>query len=149
LDSYLSGIDPTHPDYHRYSVGPSQLCSTGDAGCSRDIAIAIAAANTVPVLPNVLYRGDGAYDLPFPFGSDRIVLFSPSRGIWINVTRPEHRYHPGVVAHAVFEHAGGVYLYTVGVGTGPNPANNVRTGQLLFGLQHATTKQLIYGLGLP
>lgn len=56
--------------------------------------------------------------------------------IWLNITEPGHRYHPGSVVHSVHESGGKLWLYTKGAGIGPNPGQNVSVGRFLFGNMH-------------
>src|SRR5690625_957767 len=108
LDPMMSGWDPSDPDYHHYSVGPSELCAVGDSGCSFSMAEPIVAKGTVPF--PLRYSGPGAYNLPYGLsrwlGGDPIMHFNPSPGTWLNITEYGHRYHPGSVGHALYESGG-------------------------------------------
>ena len=138
LASYLSGWDEHNPNYHRYPIGPTELCTIGEMGCSFNMGAPIVASNSVPV--SAFYFGEGAYNLPFGLRVDPIWHSTPASGVWINDTRFGHRYHPGRVGHALYESSGKLWLYTVGIGVGPNPANNVLWGNRLFGGMHLNVR---------
>lgn len=125
LDPFLSRWDPDHPDYHDYDR-LSELCGIGQFGCDFDTMEQFVASEAVPFV--IEYSGPGAYNLPYGIGTDPIRHFTPALGVWINNTLDGHRYHPGRVGHALFESTGSMWLYTRGVGIGPDPEGNIRNG---------------------
>jgi RHS repeat-associated protein len=154
LGPYVSGYDPNDPNYHRYEIGPTELCTVGDRGCSFDMTASITASKSVPFVP--WYSGPGAYDLPdteFPWVvGNPINHRTPERGVWVNDTSPGHRYHPGSVAHGLYQSRGRMWLYTIGAGTGPNPAENISNGNWIFGgmhgaVRHQVARAQIFGPG--
>ncbi|MGQ0801317.1 MAG: RHS repeat-associated core domain-containing protein, partial [Pseudomarimonas sp.] len=111
LDPYASGYDITDPNYHRYAIGPSALCTVGESGCSFNALALVVAENSVPFV--FRYSGPGAYNLPFGTGTDPIQHRTPDLGVWLNRTLEGHRYHPGVVAHGLYESGGKMWLYSI------------------------------------
>lgn len=140
LSPYVSSYDTNHPNFHRYAIGPTELCDVGPA-CSFDVAAGVVGTESVPV--NFIYSGPGRYNLPFGLGTDPIFHFHPEPGVWLNVTDVGHRYDLGSVAHGLYESGGKLYLYTLGVGVGQFPLENERVGRLLFGAMHLTVRNQI------
>jgi hypothetical protein len=94
----------------------------------------IVAGESVPF--TLWYSGQGSYGLPYGTGMDPILHLTPNSDVWMNVTNEGHRYHPGAVVHGQYESNGKIWLYTIGAGTGPNPARNVSDGKWIFGGMH-------------
>jgi len=131
---YLSAYDPTSDGYHGYDAGPTLICALSTEGCSVPMMSPIVGNESVPF--TLSYAGPGAYDLPYGLGVDPIIHLTPRQGIWWNITEPGHRYHPGAVVHSLYESGGNLWLYTKGVGVGPNATQNVLVGEALFGNMH-------------
>jgi len=138
---YLSGYDTSSDQYHEYSVGPTELCTLSTAGCSYSSMAPIVGGESVPF--TLFYSGEGGYGLPYGMGLDPIIHRTPEPGIWLNITEPGHRYHPGSVVHSVHESGGKLWLYSKGAGVGPNPGQNVFMGEVLFGNMHIDVQNQI------
>ena len=141
LRPFESIFDPDHTYYHRYSIGPTALCSISNAGCTIGAISPLVGEQSVPFI--VAYAGPGSYELPYGFGWDPIDHWVPRTGVWINDTRVGHRYDPGRVAHALYESRGVLWLYTVGVGVGSRGTENVLVGRQLFGAMHNNVRQAV------
>lgn len=134
LGPYVSAYDENNSNYHVYSIGPTEVCDLSTPICSFDFAESIVGSESVPF--NLLYSGDGAYELPFGLGLDPIQHRTPEPGVWLNITLPEHRFHPGSVVHGLYESGGHLWIYTLGVGVGSNPQVNTYIGNWVFGSMH-------------
>jgi len=89
------------------------------------------------------YFGEGAYDLPYGLGMDPIIHRNPEPGVWLNITEPGHRFYPGSVVHGLYESGGQMWLYTMGVGVGQNPALNIELGHSIFGGMHSDVQRSV------
>lgn len=125
---------------HDYAIGPTPLCNRGESGCGVGLN-AVIASETVPL--NFSYDGPGRYNLPYGTGVDPIIHYSPAKGIWINQTLEGHRYHDGRVVHGAYWSGDTYWVYTRGVGTGPNPRQNGNVGILLFGTSHQSIQRSV------
>jgi hypothetical protein len=92
---------------------------------------------------NLMYDGPGRYNLPYGTGMDPILHYSPADGVWINQTLDGHRYHDGRVAHAAYWEGDTYWFYSRGVGTGPNPRQNINVGIVLFGDSHQSVQRVV------
>ena len=138
---YHSAFDPASGDYHDYDVGPSVVCALSTVGCSQPMMSPIVGSESIPF--TIFYSGPGSYGLPYGLGWDPIIHLTPRQGIWWNITEPEHRYHPGVVVHALYESGNKLWLYTKGVGVGPDAAWNVAVGEVLFKDMHVDVQRRV------
>lgn len=140
----MSGWDSDHPNYHWYGI-LSELCTVGDSGCGFGMTAPLVGPASVPF--TLWYSGPGAYNLPLGLPTwargDPIIHRNPERGIWLNFTEPGHRYYPGSVGHALYESGGKLWLYTLGVGVGANPTQNVSRGQWIFGAMHRNVRSRV------
>ena len=59
-------------------------------------------------------------------------LVYPEHGVIVNVTRPDHVLHPGIVVRELKENDGFFYVETSGIGTGIMPEFNERTAKQLW-----------------
>ena len=135
---YHSAFDPADDNYHDYDR-LTVICVLSTEGCSMPMMSPIVGSNSVPL--TLFYNGPGPYALPYGLNLDPIVHRQPEPGVWWNITEPGHRYHPGVVVHALYESGNKLWLYTRGVGTGPNAAQNVAAGEVLFKNMHINVQR--------
>jgi len=138
LGPYVSKYNSSDPNYHRYAIGPTNLCTVGP-DCSMDLVGPTVASSSIPFV--LWYSGEGAYSLPYGLGLDPISHSNPAPGIWVNDTEPGHRYYPGAVAHGLYESGGQLWLYTVGAGVGANPGQNMIDGFNIFGSMHQNVQR--------
>jgi hypothetical protein len=141
LRLHIKKYDTSDPNYHRYSIGPTLLCSTATEWCTFDFAAGIVGNESVPF--TISYSGEGQYNLPLGTGSDPIDHTHPAPGVWLNSTKFGHRYHPGDVYHGLYKSGGQLWLYTIGAGTGANPAANMSDGNWIFGNMHSRVVQTV------
>jgi len=116
------------------------LCTQNASWCTRQTVISAINNDAVPFTTSA---GEGDYDLPFGTGMDPITHRRPAPGVWMHVTEPGHRYHPGRVIHVLVEQNKNLWLYTVGVGNGADPAANESQGQWIFANTHNKIKSSI------
>ncbi|MDQ3287240.1 MAG: hypothetical protein M3Q42_03075 [Pseudomonadota bacterium] len=127
----ISFVDPLGlcEQEHKYEIKQPTLCSPTAAFLA--ITMPRMSAPGAPQArpgfsPDVQLWGNG--------GNNRIsqnVNFS-NRTI-VNTTRPGHQYHRGEVTWQVDPAGTGSVITVTGTGAGPNPAQNIAVGYLLFG----------------
>jgi RHS repeat-associated protein len=145
-EPYTKPFDRRLPSFHEYEIGPTYVCARLDANCTPDGVAALTDAEAVPMRPP-FGSIEGSYDI---LGFQPIVHSSPESGVSLNVTRPGHWFHPGVVVHAAFEADGAMWVYTRGVGTGSSGSLNIGIGTILFSKMHAdvvSSMRLLTGNG--
>ena len=126
---------------HRYQLGPTRMCWTDQSGCTLDNALAAADSVSVPFVQN---PAEGRMEIG-PFG-DPIFHYVDHEGYQIyNIALDGHTFFPGQVLHSLSTDTGwsfswgrgfytrqGIYLTTVGTGTGRYPSFNNAVGIGLF-----------------
>jgi len=87
---------------HRYENGATLLCVLASEGCSVGIMEQLYGPISAPFAEP--YAGPGrGYTL---LGNNPIDHERPAPGILVNTTVDGHRFHPGDVVHAIYEHLG-------------------------------------------
>lgn len=120
---------------HRYTVGPTRLCSTDSARCNMNHALDVVNEASVPIVG--MFSGDPKDGTMILLGDNPIthVIDRENFTIW-NITQEGHDFHPGTVMHRLYIEDGNIMLFTEGLGTGNNPNWNNFVGKLLFGQTH-------------
>lgn len=102
---------------HYYRVD-SYICSTSSANCTQEnvfTALRLAPAPGVTLSSPIT---DGDVNDVFPFGPI-VTYVNPSSLSIQNVTLPRHNLHPGQVDRQVSLATEGIFVVSVGTGTGP------------------------------
>jgi hypothetical protein len=130
--SHWDGVEGAH----RYENGATLLCALASEGCSGGIMEQLFGPISAPFAEP--YTGPGrSYTL---LGINPIHQESLGSGVFLNRTLSGHRFHSGDVVHVIYEHRGGVWLYTQGRGVGGRSfsvgsmhiSENAILGRMLF-----------------
>lgn len=134
--SHWDGVEGAH----RYENGATLLCVLASEGCSVGIMEQLFGPISAPFAEP--YAGPGrGYTL---LGNNPIDHERPAPGMLVNTTVDGHRFYPGDVVHAIYEHRGAVWLYTQGRGVGGmsfsigpmHISENAILGRALFNQSH-------------
>ncbi|MGY6518971.1 MAG: RHS repeat-associated core domain-containing protein, partial [Lysobacteraceae bacterium] len=120
----------------------TRVCETSTAGCTPNYVGRHLQVESVPGIIGIPQEGEmtllgsGIPGVPGFSRHNRIVHFQAQENMWVNETLEGHDFHKGRVVNFAFEHGGGVYIYTRGVGVGPHASVNFVVGQTWAYLTH-------------
>jgi len=127
------------PKYHEYSI-TTKICNSGSV-CNVEVVLERLLEITPP--QDLCNRsvsscsGPGRHSLfgIGPFDDNPIVSWRDGTATG-NDTLPGHMFHYGQVIHQAYEFEGGVYVHTLGTGTGGFKELNNLMGSILIGPTH-------------
>ncbi|PCH65670.1 MAG: hypothetical protein COC04_01295, partial [Gammaproteobacteria bacterium] len=124
---------------HKYTVGPTKVCSMSSARCNMNHALDVVNEASVPIVG--LLSGPPKDGTMILLGNNPIthVIDRETFTVW-NITQDGHDFHPGTVMHRLYVENGNMMLLTEGLGRGANPNLNNIAGMLLFGQTHTQTQ---------
>ncbi|WP_454283842.1 RHS repeat-associated core domain-containing protein [Ralstonia pickettii] len=135
---------------HRYQIGPTYLCTEGP-GCTRGIALQVVDGFSLGILTIVNGAPSQGYNLLLPTNDPIQHIVDYDRYAIFNITLPGHQFFPGQVEHSITYGPGpdgvgiGIYLTTVGTGSGPRPGWNNFLGYLIFTPTHVWSVDYFQG----
>jgi len=102
---------------HRYTVGPTTLCSMDSARCNMNHSLDVVNEASLPLVG--LLSGQPKDGTMILLGNNPIthVIDRENFTVW-NITQKGHDFHPGTVMHRLYVENGNIMLFTEGLGRG-------------------------------